>query len=161
MIKVARYILLSFLASFVTLAADAQLCFPVKKVYAYFQPVTAGIMSKDEAKDRRERGNYLVYFTSKKPGVSLSNVWINGALHHAELKEVTEPVSISGSNILLPAKGGKTYQLLFTSLDATGTKSVVPAKFANRPLVMELKYKKKTKYLALDKIEQLNIQPLQ
>jgi hypothetical protein len=147
----------------VTQLAFGQLCFPVKKVYAFYQPVTAGIMSKEEAANRRQRGNYLVYITSKAEALKLNNVWINGTLYHADLQQVTSPVSIpSGNgNVLVPATTRNTYQLKFTALTTQAMQSQIPKKYSAFPLVLEIQYKNRKKFIAVDSIRQIEVMPLQ
>ena len=152
--------------------AVGQLCFPVKKAYAYFQPVTRGIASREEAKNRRQPVNHLVYLVSKSEGVKVNNVWINGELYAAELKEVTTPVSISTPvthspaggkehTILVPSTSRKAYQLLFTALKQTDLKPSIPKKFINVPVLLELQYRNKKKFVAVEEVKQLEVMPLQ
>jgi len=152
--------------------AFSQLCFPVKKAYAYFQPVTAGTMAKSEAKNRKQGGNYLVYLTSSSTGISLKNTWINGELQHADLLEVQPPVyfpsatatTVSDSRAkdktLVPATKRKTYQLIFTAFDSSTARPALPVKYNSKPVVLEIQYKNKTKFITLDKITELDILPL-
>ena len=144
--------------------ANAQLCFPVKKVHAFIQPVTRGTAAKEESRDRSQGANHLVYVVSKNSGLRVNHVWINGALHAAELKEVPSPVvlynRLQDSSVLVPKSRHKTYQLVFTALPANASTVSLPAKYANAPILLELQYKKKKKYFAVDKVKELDVMPL-
>jgi hypothetical protein len=146
-------------------SALAQSCFPAKKVYAYYQPVTPGVMSKAEEKTRKPAGNYFIYVESKKAGINADRLWINGDLFHAELKEVPTPVVLNNGNNapnglkespveLVPKTSRKIYQLVLTGA-LTNDKVTVPSKYNGRPVVVELHYRKKSKYMTAE-IKQLN-----
>ena len=143
---------------------NAQLCFPVQKVYAFVQPVTRGTAAKTEERDRKERANHLVYIISKKSGLKLNHVWINGELHAANLKELPSPVvlynRLQDSSVLVPKNRHKTYQLAFTALPANASAISLPAKYANTPLVLELQYKQKKKFITVGEVKELAILPL-
>ena len=143
---------------------NAQLCFPVQKVHAFVQPVTRGTAAKTEERDRKERANHLIYIISKKSGLQLNHVWINGELHAANLKELASPVvlynRLQDSAVLVPKNRNKTYQLAFTALPANASTVSLPAKYANTPVVLELQYKQKKKFITVDELKELNILPL-
>ena len=143
---------------------NAQLCFPAKKVYAFVQPVTRGNAAKTEERDRTERANYLIYIVSKNNGLKLNHVWINGELHAAVLKELPSPVvlynRLQDSSVLVPKSRHKTYQLAFTALPANAPNVSIPEKYANAPILLELQYKNRKKYFAVNKISELQVMPL-
>jgi hypothetical protein len=141
----------------------AQLCFPVKKVHAYVQPVTRGNAPRQESGENRARANHLVYVVSKTSGITLNNVWINGERHAADLKELPSPVTIKNGNqqtVLVPATNRKVYQLLFKALPDLNAQNMIPEKFKTAPLLLELQYKKKKKFLAVNDVKTLDILPL-
>src|SRR2546423_13014735 len=72
----------------------AQVSFPVKKIYAFYQPVSKGVENKQDAK-KKKSGNYYVYVETTSANVSLNHIWINDVIYHGELKEVSKPVSSS------------------------------------------------------------------
>ena len=156
-------IFISFL-TFGVQKVNAQLCFPAKKVYAFVQPVTRGTAAKTEDRDRKETANYLVYIVSKKSGLILNHVWINGEMHAASLKELPSPVilynRLQDSSVLVPKNRHITYQLAFTALPANASTVSLPAKYANTPVVLELQYKQKKKFIRVDELKELNILPL-
>lgn len=156
-------IFIAFL-SIVSQNGKAQLCFPAKKVYAFVQPVTRGTAAKTEERDSKERANHLIYIISKKSGLKLNHVWINGELHAANLKEVPSPVIIynrlQDSSVLIPKNSHKTYQLAFTALPANASAISLPAKFANTPVVLEVQYKKKKKFIEVSEVKELAVLPL-
>ena len=156
-------IFIAFL-SIVSQNGKAQLCFPAKKVYAFVQPVTRGTAAKTEERDSKERANHLIYIISKKSGLKLNHVWINGELHAANLKEVPSPVIIynrlQDSSVLVPKNSHKTYQLAFTTLPANASAISLPAKFANTPVVLEVQYKKKKKFIEVSEVKELAVLPL-
>jgi hypothetical protein len=149
-----------------SLLSFGQLCFPVKKGFAYAQPVNRGTASREDRREARQSVNHLVYIQSKSEGVTVKNVWVNGELHAAELKEVKTPVTMSSplnkseAVVLVPASSRKTYQLLFIPLSRNDVTPAVPAKFQNTPVLIELQYKKKKKYLPIRDLKQLDIMPL-
>ena len=149
-----------------SLLSVGQLCFPVKKGFAYTQPVNRGIASREDRRSARQSVNHLVYIQSKSEGVTVKNVWINGELHAATLKEVPTPITITSplnkleQVILVPASKRKTYQLLFVSLPAGDIKPTVPEKFQKLPVVIELQYKKKKKFLAIENMKELEVTSL-
>jgi hypothetical protein len=167
-----RYFISGILMIMYSQFAFTQICFPVKKGWAYFQPVTAGTMSKAEAKNREQKGNYLIYFTSKSDAVGLKNIWINGELHHGNLLEVNSPVLLTpvtagsaaalkeNKATLVPANKLKTYQIVFTALNAESIKPVLPKKYSSAPVVLEIQYKNRKKFITLNSIKQLDILPL-
>lgn len=158
-----RFILLINFLMASSLMLNAQLCFPVKKVYAYLQPVTRGNAPREERKVNNQRGNYLVYLVSKPGDVSVNNVWINGERHAATLKELPSPVTINNgkeNTVLVPATKRKVYQLLFTALPDLNVQTIVPDKYKNAALLLELKYGKKKKFFAVNDIKTLDILPL-
>ena len=134
------------------------------------QPVTRGNASKEEAKNRNQQGNYLVYVVSRSEDIKLNNVWINGELHAAVLKEVATPVlnpstiqsSEPGRNNkpLVPSTSRKVYQLVFTALTPQAVKQGIPKKFAGEPVVLELQHKSRKKFLAIEQMEELEVMPL-
>ena len=168
----ARTLVLSSIMMMSFQIAAGQICFPVKKAYAYFQPVTRGIASREEAKNRRQQVNHLVYLVSKSDGVKVNNVWINGELHAAELKEVTTPVTIAtpvspssgpakDNTILVPSTGRKAYQLLFIALKQPDLNPSFPKKYSKVPVLLELQYRNKKKFIAVEDVKQLEVMPLQ
>ena len=143
---------------------SGQLCFPVKRVYAFVQPVTRGTAAKEESRDRSQGANHLVYIVSKNSGLQLNHVWINGALHAAALKEVSSPVvlynRLQDSAVLVPKSRHKTYQLAFTALPENASAVTLPVKYANAPILLEIQYKKKRKYFTVEQVKELAIMPL-
>jgi hypothetical protein len=159
-----RTIIFIALLAIVPHNGNAQLCFPVQKVYAFVQPVTRGTAAKTEERDRKERANHLIYITSKKSGLKLNHVWINGELHAANLKALPSPVVIynrlQDSSVLVPKNRHKTYQLAFSALPADASNISIPEKYANAPILLELQYKNRKKYFAVNKISELEVMPL-
>lgn len=147
-----------------SVAVNGQLCFPVKKVYAFVQPVTRGNAAKTEARERTERANHLVYVVSKQTGLHLNHVWINGQIHAATLKELPSPVilynRLQDSSVLVPKSRHTTYQLAFTALPENASAASLPAKYAKAPVVLEIQYKKKKKFVAVSELKELEILPL-
>src|SRR4051812_48994103 len=70
----------------------AQVSFPVKKIYGFYQPVSKGVENKQDAK-KKKSGNYYVYVETTNSNVRLNNIWIHGVIYHGELKEVNKPGS--------------------------------------------------------------------
>jgi hypothetical protein len=158
-----RFILLISLLMASSVIVKAQLCFPVKKVYAYLQPVTRGNAPREERKENRARGNHLVYLVSKSGDVSLKNVWINGERHAAQLKELPSPVTINNGKeqtVLVSGTKRKVYQLLFTALPDLNVQTIIPEKYKNSPLLLELQYRNKKKFFAVNDIKTIDILPL-
>lgn len=145
----------------------SQICFPAKKVYAYFEPVMKGVINKEDAKKKPSGGNYHIFIESRKPAISVNNIWINGVIHNVRLQEVTTPVLYgpdTGNGLLnsgkkpfkmVPATKLKVYKLIFIALDQAHPQAAPPKKYASRQLVMELQYQKKIKYITLNEIKQV------
>ena len=141
-------------------------CFPVKKVYAYFQPVSQGVTSKEEGKKKAVTGNFYVYVDSKKENITLNNIWIKGLLYNGHLQEVKKqaastepkrdaPILESGNpSDIVPATKNKLYMVMFTALEPNKLSSL-PNKYSSKPFVIELQHKKKRKYFTLDEIKQI------
>jgi len=155
---------------FLSNEAIGQFCFPAKTIYSYFQPVTKGAAAKGESKPvesrREETGNYFIYLSSKKEGLVLLHTWIRGILHNADLKLVPSPVILKqnfGNSPymnkpaveLVPKTNKKIYQLVFKALDANRVPGVIPGKYSDKPIVIEVQYKNKRRYLTADSIRTL------
>ncbi|MEJ7737712.1 MAG: hypothetical protein WKF97_09820 [Chitinophagaceae bacterium] len=142
----------------------SQICFPVKKIYAFFEPVKKGVINKDDAKKQQTGGNYLVYVESRNSNIILHNIWINGVIYNGRLQEVSTPVlsapdgnikpltTAKPSSVMVPSTKRKVYQVIFTALDSGQKEQVMPARYASKPLLMDLGYKKKRKYFTVNEI---------
>lgn len=162
--------LIFFMLSFFVLAGQksfGQLCFPARKVYAFFQPVSKGVTSREEAKKNAASGNYLIFIETKRPGITLNKIWIGGVPFNGHLTEVTAPVMLGqpkgsgsvavqeNSTILVPATKNKVYRVDFTALDPASSGGTVPARYASKSLVMELHYRKRKKHLTASDIREV------
>jgi hypothetical protein len=59
------------------------------------------------------------------------------------------------STELVPKTTGKMYKLNFIALDSMNVKQSIPPKLQNKPVVMEVRYRKKTKYVSVDSVKTL------
>jgi hypothetical protein len=146
----------------------AQICFPVKKTHAYFQPVTPGNAARDEAKLKTRTGNYYLYMESRRQGISVSDVWINGAHFRGTIQKVSSPVLLPSAHInpavtdkdinkvLVPPTKRFVYQLLLNVDSTTHGEAVLPEKYSSNPLVLKVNYRNRIKYIRADEIIQLD-----
>ena len=143
-------------------SAFSQLCFPIKKVHAFFQHVSKGVESREEAKKEKTSGNYYVYVESKKSNITLNHIWIKGMPYNGQLKELIKPAisqqpqtsgtdkRIDTPDDMIPATNNKLFQVIFTALQSN--QPAIPTKYSSQPLVVEVQYKNKKKYFALKEI---------
>lgn len=148
-------------------SVSAQLCFPVKRTHAYFQPVTPGNAAKNGAATTQRPGNYYLYVQSSKEGITVSDLWIHGIHHHVRLNKVNSPVVLpstglnpnvterDNNKVLVPPTKKPVYQLIITADSTSGTMSM-PAKYLGKPLVMRVSYGRKQRFITKDEIIQLD-----
>ena len=164
--KIIRIYTVTFLM-LSSIAVSAQLCFPVKRTHAYFQPVTPGNAAKNGTTSTQRPGNYYIYVQSRKEGITVSDLWIHGVHHHVRLNKVSSPVVLpstglnpaatdrDNNKVLVPPTKKQVYQLIITADSISGTGNL-PAKYIGKPLVMSVSYGKKQRYISKDEIIQLD-----
>ncbi|MEJ7766214.1 MAG: hypothetical protein WKF89_00275 [Chitinophagaceae bacterium] len=147
----------------------SQFCFPAKKLYAYSQPVTRGIESRDDLKPK-PAGNFYLYIESKRSGITLGNLWIMGEGYNGQLKEVTSPVILEGtvSNSILmkgdapvelvPITNKKVYQVVLIAREQGKPAAPLPVKYSAKAVVMELHYKNRKKIVTAYEMKPLKLE---
>ena len=150
---IAAWLLLSICAP-----VSGQLCFPVKKTFAYFQPVTPGNAAKSEVRKSTKQGNYYLYLESRREGVSVSDIWIDGVHYAATIKQVTSPVSLPSTfvnpavtdkeinKVLVPPTRRFVYQVMLHA-DSTNVFEPPPARYEKSPVIFRVKYRNKTRVM--------------
>ncbi len=151
-----------------SISVSAQLCFPVKRTYAYFQPVTPGNAAKNETASAQRHGNYYIYLQSRKEAITVSDLWIDGVHHNVRLIKVTSPVVLpatglnpsatdrQNNRVLVPPTDNKVFQVIITADGLAGGGRALPSKYLGKPVVIMVSYGKKQRFIIKDEIVQLD-----
>jgi hypothetical protein len=101
-------LLLIALGTSVTAASQGR--YPVRKVYAYLQPVKQGAGGRYDAPRQQESRKYLYLALWPGRSVEVVQLWLDGAATAFTVESVSAPVAISTTPALL--KGQRTTQTL-------------------------------------------------
>jgi hypothetical protein len=146
----------------------------IKNIYAWFEPVTAGIQAKDDTAKKAYRGNWFIYIASGSKKLRIDHILINKEVYKVALRKVESPV-IHGNNgqsgvfmkkdtvTLVPGTRYTVYQLELQTEDEGMVKIMnVPSKYTEMLIVIPYTYcrKKKKKFTGTNEVRYLKNQPL-
>ena len=111
------YIILLSLELFFIGATQSQ--HKIKKIHAWFEPVSSGIQAKDDTAKKAYQGNWYIYLQSGTKNVQVYQVWINKASYTVSSNVVESPV------IKRPDHSGSRFMEKDSVLLVPGTKDIV------------------------------------
>jgi hypothetical protein len=166
------YIIILSLALLFTGAAQSQ--HKIKKIHAWFEPVTSGIQAKDDTAKNEYQGNWFIYLQSGTKNVQVYNVWINKELYTVKSIMVESPVVKRADNsssrfmekdsvLLVPGTKDNVYKLTLGSYNGgLNPKPALPSSQLKYVVVIQYSAKKnnKKKYKGTSEIKYMKARSL-